>query len=82
MGELYENTKIDSRVRLAYSLIFIIRRGLYLTLGMMILNPKIGGLQIGLLMLLNLLSIVYIGYASVQKRFELNFIEFVNEIFV
>ena len=82
MGELYENTKIDSRVRLAYSLIFIIRRGLYLTLGMMILNPKIGGLQIVLLMLLNLLSIVYIGYASAQKRYELNFIEFVNEIFV
>ena len=82
MGELYENTKIDSRVRLAYSLIFIIRRGLYLTLGMMILNPKIGGLQIALLMLLNLLAIVYIGYASAQERYELNFIEFVNEIFV
>jgi hypothetical protein len=82
VGELYENTKIDSRVRLAYSLIFIIRRGLYLTLGMMILNPKVGGLQIALLMLLNLLAIVYIGYASAQKRYELNFIEFVNEIFV
>jgi hypothetical protein len=49
---------------------------------MMILNPKIGGLQIALLMLLNLLAIVYIGYASAQKRYELNFIEFVNEIFV
>jgi hypothetical protein len=34
------------------------------------------------LLLLNLLSIVYIGYAAAQKRYELNFIEFVNEIFV
>ena len=43
---------------------FIIRRGLYLTLGMFILDPYLGGLQIAFLMLLNLLAIIYIGYAA------------------
>jgi hypothetical protein len=49
---------------------------------MFLLSPKLGGLQITLLMLLNLLAIVYIGYSSAQKIFELNLIEFVNEVFV
>ena len=43
VGELYENTKIDSKLRLAYTLMFIIRRALYLTLGMFILDPSLGG---------------------------------------
>jgi hypothetical protein len=82
VGELYESTRIDSKLKLAYTLMFIIRRGIYLTIGMFLLNPNLGGLQITLLMLLNLLAIVYIGYSSAQKRFELNLIEFVNEVFV
>ena len=63
-GELYESTKINTRLRVAYTLIFIIRRGLYLSLGMLLLNPNLGGIQILLLILLNLLSVIYIGYAS------------------
>jgi hypothetical protein len=42
VGELYESTKIDSRIRIAYTLIFIIRRNLYLTLGMFILDSNLG----------------------------------------
>ena len=43
-GELYENTKINTRLRIAYTFIFIIRRFLYLTLGMFILDSNLGGL--------------------------------------
>ena len=45
-GELYESTKINSKLRIAYTLIFILRRGLYLSLGMLILIPNLGGIQI------------------------------------
>ena len=61
---------------------FIIRRGLYLTLGMFIMNPNVGALLIALVIFLNSLAIVYIGYASAKKRYELNFIDFVIEMFV
>ena len=43
-GELYENTKIDKRSRIAYPLVFIIRRFLFLTSGMFILDSNLGGL--------------------------------------
>ena len=81
-GDLYEGTKIDTKLKLAYSLIFVLRRFIFCTIGMFLLNPNLGGMQIVLLMLLNVLSIAYIGCSSAQKRFELNMIEFVNEIFV
>ncbi len=44
VGDLYESTKIDTRFRIAYTLMFILRRGLYLTLGMFILDSTLGGL--------------------------------------
>ena len=43
-------------MRVAYTLMFVIRRGLYLSLGMLMLDPKLGGIQIILLLFLNLLS--------------------------
>ena len=37
---------------------------------------------VALVIFLNSLAIVYIGYASAKKRYELNFIDFVIEMFV
>jgi len=37
-GEMYENTKYDSKVTLAYTFIFILRRFIYLTLGIFVFN--------------------------------------------
>ena len=44
VGEIYESTKINSKLKIAYTLMFIVRRGLYLSLGMLILNPNYGGI--------------------------------------
>ena len=67
---------------MAYTLVFVLRRGIFLTIGMFILNQNLGGIQICLLLMLNLLSVVYIGHARVQESKELNLIELVNEFFV
>jgi hypothetical protein len=37
-GEMYENTKYDSKVTLAYTFIFILRRFIYLTLGIFVFD--------------------------------------------
>ena len=44
VGEIYEGTKTNTRLKIAYTLMFIVRRGLYLSLGMLILNPNYGGI--------------------------------------
>ena len=64
IGVLYTERKYKTKFQLAYTLMFIIRRGIFLTLGMFILNSKLGGVQICCLQMLNLLAIIYIGMAK------------------
>ena len=43
-GDMYENTKYDSKICLAYTCLFIFRRFLFITYGLFIIDPGKGGL--------------------------------------
>lgn len=58
---MYENTKYDSKLCLAYTSLFIFRRFLYISYGLFIVDPDKGGLQIVLVLLLNLVMLLYIA---------------------
>ena len=38
IGALYEGKKVNSKFQLAYTLVFVLRRGIFMTIGMFILN--------------------------------------------
>jgi hypothetical protein len=63
IGALYANKRFNTKFQLAYTLIFILRRLIFLSLGMFILNQNLGGFQICCLQMLNLISLIYIGHA-------------------
>jgi hypothetical protein len=43
-GDMYENTKYDSKLCLAYTFLFILRRFLFISYGLFIVDPAKGGL--------------------------------------
>ena len=63
-GEMYENTKYDTKITLIYTTVFIFRRFIYLTLGAFITDSSFGGIQIVGLLLLNLIVFIYLLFAK------------------
>ena len=59
-GDMYENTKFDSKLCLMYTPLFIMRRFLFLTYGLFIVDIEKGGLQLVLILLLNLIILIYL----------------------
>jgi hypothetical protein len=43
-GEMYENTKYDTKLTLLYTTIFILRRFIYLSLGIFITDSGLAGI--------------------------------------
>jgi len=81
-GEMYENTKYDSKLCLAYTTLFILRRFLFLSYGLFFEGNEKGGLQLVLILLLNLGMMIYLVSSKSQKNRLLNYQEWFNEYFV
>lgn len=82
IGEMYEGTRIDSIYQRAYNLVFMTRRFIYLTIAVFIQDNKKGGIQIILILYLNLVTSIYIVSTKSQPKRILNNIEILNEYFV
>jgi hypothetical protein len=82
IGEMYEGTRIDSIYQRAYNLVFITRRFIYLTIAVFIQDNKKAGIQIILILYLNLVTSIYIVSTKSQPKRILNNIEILNEYFV
>ena len=78
-GEIYEGIKIERIYQRSYNLVFISRRFLYLAIVTFIQDPKKAGIQIILLLNLNLATGLYIISSKSQLKKILNQIELVNE---
>ncbi len=81
-GEMYENTKYDSKLCLAYTSLFILRRFLFVTYGLFIADTDKGGLQLVLVLLLNLFTLIYLVKSKSQRKSILNFQEWFNEFLI
>jgi hypothetical protein len=79
---MYENTKYNSRITLAYTFVFILRRLIFISIGMLVNDHTRGGVQIIGILIINLAFSIYIAISKAQKKFMLNFTEFFNEIIV
>ncbi len=60
-GKMYENTKYNSRITVAYTFVFILRRFIFMSIGLFVNNMERGGVQIIALFLINLLFSIYIA---------------------
>lgn len=81
-GEMYENTKYDSKLCLAYTSIFIMRRFLFLSFSLFFKGNEKGGFQLVLILSMNLAMIIYLVVSKSQKNMKLNYQEWFNEFFV
>jgi hypothetical protein len=70
--ELYEDHRVDNYLRKAYLLFFLIRRFIYVTIGIYFVYSKQGIIQIVLTMILKLITIIYLGAAKALKKQRLN----------
>jgi len=70
---MFENTKYDSKLTLIYTPLFIFRRFLFLTYGLFIVDPEKGGLQLVLVLLLNLGMLIYLVKSKSQRKRLLNY---------
>jgi hypothetical protein len=82
IGELYKGIKINTKYTLIYTFLFILRRFIYLTIETFMQDKKQGGVQIIMILCLNLFGMIYIGSAKAFQKNIQNKIELVNEYFV
>ena len=57
---MYENTKFDSKLCLMYTPLFIMKRFLFLTYGIFNEDREKGGVQLVLILHLNLIILIYL----------------------
>lgn len=72
-GDMYENTKYDSKLCLAYTPLFLLRRFLFLTYGLFMVDPAKGGSQLVLVLLMNLGMLIYLVKSKPQRKRILNY---------
>jgi hypothetical protein len=82
IGELYEGIKINTNYTLIYTFLFVLRRFIYLTIETFMQDKKQGGVQIIMILYLNLFTMIYIGSAKAFQKNIHNKIEVVNEYLV
>ena len=81
-GVLYDDLRTDRRWELAYYLIFIVRRALFLLLGLYILQDELAIFQVMGAMFLNLLASIYVGWYRPWRVRAYNRVELFNEALV